>query len=166
MIIDRANYQVEHTRFDHLGEYVRPGDLLVFNTSRTLPAALDGCELPAGPCMEIRLAQHLPDDSGWRCFCVKGATFLLWSCGMQINFGQGLTGTVYDHDQNIPRLWKLRFEIGNRAHRSALPSRTTNRYEYVSAPGIWTTTRLSTLRNRESAEMPSAGRAFTWKLLS
>jgi len=63
MIIDRANYQVEHTRFDHLGEYVRPGDLLVFNTSRTLPAALDGCELPAGPCMEIRLAQHLPDDS-------------------------------------------------------------------------------------------------------
>jgi len=103
MIIDRANYQVEHTRFDHLGEYVRPGDLLVFNTSRTLPAALDGCELP---CMEIRLAQHLPDDS-WLAllFVSKGQPF---SCGlrggMQINFGQGLTGTVYDHDQNIPRL--------------------------------------------------------------
>jgi len=162
MIIDRANYQVEHTRFDHLGEYVRPGDLLVFNTSRTLPAALD-CELPAGPCMEIRLAQHLPDDSWLALLFVKGATFLLWSSVCRLTLVR-LTGTVYDHDQNIPRLWKLLLEIGNRAHRSALPSRTTNRYEYVSAP--WDLD-YQTVYAKEpgSAEMPSAGRAFTWKLL-
>jgi len=127
MIIDRANYQVEHTRFDHLGEYVRPGDLL--SSIRVAHFLLHSTAVSYQPDHVWRFAwrnisQMIP---GWRCFCVKGATFLLWSSGgMQINFGQGLTGTVYDHDQNIPRLWKLRFEIGNRAHRSALPSRTTN----------------------------------------
>lgn len=168
MVIDRANYRVEHTRFDYLGEYIRPGDLLVFNTSRTLPASLDGCELPVGPCMEIRLAQHLPDDS-WLALllCQRGNPF---SCGlrggMQINFGQGLMGTVYDRDRNIPRLWKLRFsksgtELIDLLYRLGRPIR----YEYVSAP--WDLDYYQTVYAKEpgSAEMPSAGRAFTWKLL-
>ncbi len=62
MVIDRAGGRVEHTRFDRLGEYLRAGYLLVFNTSRTLPASLEGCAAPTGPCIEIRLAEHLPDD--------------------------------------------------------------------------------------------------------
>jgi len=110
--------------------------------------------------MEIRLAQHLPDDSGWRCFlCQRGNLSRGLRGGMQINFGQGLTGTVYDHDQNIP-------DSGSSASKSGtelidlLYRRTTNRYEYVSTWDL-TTTRL---REPGSAEMPS-GRAFTWKLL-
>ncbi len=167
MVIDRASDQVEHTRFDHLGEFLRPGDLLVFNSSRTLPASLDGCEI-SGPCMEIRLAQHLPDDS-WLALllCQGGEPF---SCGlrsgMQINFGQGLTGLVYDRDQQIPRLWKLHFsksgtELVDLLYRLGRPIR----YEYVSAP--WDLDYYQTVYAKEpgSAEMPSAGRAFTWKLL-
>ncbi len=168
MVIDRATHKVEHTRFDRIGEFLQPGDLVVFNSSRTLPAALDGCESPMGPCMEIRLAQHLPDDS-WLALllCQRGDPF---SCGlrsgMQINFGEGLSGKVYDRDENIPRLWKLRFsksgtELMDLLYRLGRPIR----YEYVSAP--WDLDYYQTVYAKEpgSAEMPSAGRAFTWKLL-
>lgn len=168
MVNNRATYQVEHTRFNRLGEFLRPGDLLVFNSSRTLPASLDGCEAPIGPCIEIRLAQHLPDDS-WLVLllCQQGDPF---SCGlrssMQLNLGEGLTATVDERDQNIPRLWKLRFsksgtELIDVLYRLGRPIR----YEYVSAP--WDLDYYQTVYAKEpgSAEMPSAGRAFTWKLL-
>jgi S-adenosylmethionine:tRNA ribosyltransferase-isomerase len=168
MIIDRAQGRVEHTRFDHLGEYLRAGDLLVFNTSRTLPASLEGCEAPAGPCIEIRLAEHLPDDS-WLALllCQRGDPF---SCGlragMQINFGEGLSGAVEERDERIPRLWRMRFsksgaELIDLLYKLGRPVR----YEYVSAP--WNLDYYQTVYAREpgSAEMPSAGRAFTWRLL-
>ena len=41
LVLDRETGRVEHSRFDRLGDYLRPGDLLVFNSSRTLPAVLD-----------------------------------------------------------------------------------------------------------------------------
>jgi len=40
MVIDRQTFQVEHSRFNQLGDFLRPGDLLVFNSSRTLPPRL------------------------------------------------------------------------------------------------------------------------------
>lgn len=168
MVIDRENGRVEHTRFDHLGEFLRAGDLLVFNTSRTLPASLEGCAAPVGPCLEIRLAEHLPDDS-WLALllCQRGDPF---SCGlrsgMQINFGEGLTGAVETRDEHIPRLWRMRFsksgaELMDLLYRLGRPIR----YEYVSAP--WNLDYYQTVYAREpgSAEMPSAGRAFSWRLL-
>jgi S-adenosylmethionine:tRNA ribosyltransferase-isomerase len=168
MVINRTINKVEHTQFDRLSEFLRPRDLLVFNSSRTLPACLDGCEVPRGSCIEIRLAQHLPDNS-WLALllCQRGDPF---SCGlrsgMQIDFGQGLTGKVYERDVNIPRLWKLRFsksgtEFMDLLYRLGRPVR----YEYVSAP--WELDYYQTVYAKEpgSAEMPSAGRAFTWKLL-
>lgn len=168
MVIDRKTYQVEHTHFNYLDQFLRPGDLLVFNTSRTLPAALDGCELQGEPCVEIRLAQHLPDDS-WLALllCQKGNPFTCGlRSGMQLNFGQGLFGTVCDRNENIPRLWQLRFsksgtELMDLLYRLGRPIR----YEYVSAP--WDLDYYQTVYAKEpgSAEMPSAGRAFTWKLL-
>lgn len=168
MVIDRSGGRIEHTRFDRLGESLRAGDLLVFNTSRTLPASLEGCAAPAGPCIEVRLAEHLPDDS-WLALllCQRGDPF---SCGlrsgMQISFGEGLTGAVEERDEHIPRLWRMRFsksgaELMNQLYRLGRPIR----YEYVSAP--WNLDYYQTVYAREpgSAEMPSAGRAFTWRLL-
>ncbi|HEX9652159.1 MAG TPA: S-adenosylmethionine:tRNA ribosyltransferase-isomerase, partial [bacterium] len=111
MVIDRETFDVTHNRFDHLGGFLRAGDLLVFNTSRTLPAALEGCGWPEGPCLEVRLAQHLPDDS-WLglLLCKRGDPFACGlRSGMKITFGEKLRAEVYDRDENIPRLWKLRF---------------------------------------------------------
>jgi S-adenosylmethionine:tRNA ribosyltransferase-isomerase len=168
MVLDRRTGQVEHTRFDRLGEYLHPGDLLVFNSSRTIPAALDGCAVEGGPCVEARLAEHLPDDSWLALLLCRGDD--RFGCGlregMQVSFGQGLTATVEKRDERIPRLWRMRFsasggELIDLLFRLGRPIR----YEYVSAP--WGLDYYQTVYAREpgSAEMPSAGRAFTWRLL-
>jgi S-adenosylmethionine:tRNA ribosyltransferase-isomerase len=168
MVLDRRTGRAQHTRFDRVADHLRAGDLLVFNSSRTLPAALDGCAGPGEPCVEVRLAEHLPDDS-WLALlvCRAGDPF---GCGlrqgMRIAFGQGLTATVHERDGHIPRLWRLRFsrtgaELIDLLYRLGRPIR----YEYVAEP--WALDYYQTVYAREpgSAEMPSAGRAFTWELL-
>ena len=168
LVIERATGRIEHSRFDKIDNHLRAGDLLVFNSSRTLPASLRGCCATHGPCMEVRLAERLPDDS-WLALllCEQGDPF---GCGlragMQIEFAEGLTATVLERDENIPRLWQLRFSISGTQlvdliYRLGKPIR----YEYVSAP--WDLDYYQTVYAKEpgSAEMPSAGRAFTWKLL-
>src|SRR6266403_779644 len=170
LVIERATGKIEHTRFDKIDNYLRQNDLLVFNSSRTLPASMRGCDCSAahGPCMEVRLAEHLPDDS-WLALllCEQGDPF---GCGlragMQIEFAEGLNAAVLARDLNIPRLWKLRFsitgtELVDLIYRLGKPIR----YEYVSAP--WDLDYYQTVYAKEpgSAEMPSAGRACTWKSL-
>ena len=170
LVIDRATGKIEHSRFDKIDNYLRKNDLLVFNSSRTLPASMRGCECgnTHGPCMEVRLAEHLADDS-WLALllCEQGDPF---GCGlregMQIDFAEGLNARVMARDENIPRLWKLRFSISGTQlvdliYRLGKPIR----YEYISAP--WDLDYYQTVYAKEpgSAEMPSAGRAFTWKLL-
>src|SRR5205085_12445373 len=109
LVIDRATHAVVHTRFDHLGEFLRAGDLLVFNSSRTLPAALEGCGAPQGPCIELRLAEHLPDDT-WLALllCQRGDPS---GCGlrawMQIIFSVELVGEVLEQDKRLPRPRRL-----------------------------------------------------------
>jgi S-adenosylmethionine:tRNA ribosyltransferase-isomerase len=168
MVLDRRSGRLAHTRFDRLGNHLRPGDLLVFNASRTLPAVLDGRTGPGGPFIEVRLAERLPDDS-WLALllCGGGDRF---GCGLReglrIDFGRGLTATVHERDGHIPRLWRVRFsasgpELIDLLYRLGRPVR----YEYVSRP--WGLDYYQTVYAREpgSAEMPSAGRAFTWKML-
>jgi S-adenosylmethionine:tRNA ribosyltransferase-isomerase len=170
LVIDRTTGRIEHSRFDQISNYLRAGDLLVFNSSRTLPASLRGCECSAthGPCIEVRLAERLPDGS-WLALlvCEQGNPF---GCGlragMQIEFADGLAATVLERDASISRLWKLRFSISGTElidliYRLGKPIR----YEYVSGP--WDLDYYQTVYATEpgSAEMPSAGRAFTWKLL-
>src|SRR6202011_4578727 len=86
--------------------------------------------------------------------------------GMQIEFAEGLAATLLDRDENIPRLWQLRFSIsGTELIDLIYQLGKPIRYEYVSAP--WDLDYYQTVYATEpgSAEMPSAGRAFTWKLL-
>lgn len=168
MVIDRRTGEVNHSRFDRLVDFLRPGDLLVFNASRTLPASLNGCEAGSGPCLEVRLAEHLPSGD-WLALilCQGGEPF---ACGlrpgMKITFGDQLSAQVLERDDHIPRLWKVRFSKMGTAlidliYRLGKPVR----YEYVSVP--WDIEYYQNVYAREpgSAEMPSAGRAFTWNLL-
>src|SRR5262245_53208204 len=113
MVTDRGTGVTTHTRFDRIGHFLNPGDLLGFNTSRTLPAALIGWDTKDKLRLEVRLAGHLPDDT-WLALllCRDGYPF---ACGlhdgMEIDFGGGLTGTVYQRDDRISRLWKMRFSM-------------------------------------------------------
>jgi len=168
MVIDRTTFAVKHSRFDHIGDFLQSGDLLVFNASRTLPASLAGCEKPQGPCLEVRLAEHLADGD-WLALlvCQGGEPFACGlRAGMKIQFGEGLMATVGNRDELIPRLWRLRFSQAGSAlidtlYRIGQPIR----YEYAAA--AWDLDYYQTVYAREpgSAEMPSAGRAITWKLL-
>ena len=42
MVLDRRSGAITHSRFDRLGEFLSPGDLLVLNNSRVIPARLEG----------------------------------------------------------------------------------------------------------------------------
>lgn len=114
MTINRNSGEVQHSRFNGISEFLRPGDLLIFNTSPTLPAFLEGCDTldrkKIDKCVEIRTSQHLRDDS-WLALllCQQGNLF---DCslqqGMHLDFGEDLTAKVENQDIHIPRLWKIR----------------------------------------------------------
>lgn len=61
MVIARSENRIYHTHFYGIGKFLLPGDLMVFNTSRTIPASLMGYVRPAGPLIKVRLAEHLVD---------------------------------------------------------------------------------------------------------
>jgi S-adenosylmethionine:tRNA ribosyltransferase-isomerase len=181
MVINRSNYQIEHADFYSIGKFLRPGDLLVFNSSSTLPASLDGYIISSMGIIpiEVRLAEHLPDDS-WLVLPYYKTEKLknnknidnakpvlpIFEKGLELQFGNGLYAKVDELDDNIPRLWKVRFsksgtQLMELLYRLGQPIR----YEYVS--NDWNLDYYQNVYSRQpgSAEMPSAGRAFTWKLL-
>ena len=63
LVVDRADGSVTHHRFHELPRPLEPGDLLVVNDSRTLPASLLG-HTAAGVPVEVRLAARDPGGSG------------------------------------------------------------------------------------------------------
>src|ERR1041384_7155289 len=65
LVINRKSYETEHSHFYRIAKFLRAGDLLVFNSSRTIPASLFGYGVSAGRVfvIEVRLSEHLPDDT-------------------------------------------------------------------------------------------------------
>jgi S-adenosylmethionine:tRNA ribosyltransferase-isomerase len=64
-VLDRATDQIAHTHFSDLPRYLRPGDLLVCNDSRVIPARLRGIK-PTGGAVEILLLRPAPAPA-WDC---------------------------------------------------------------------------------------------------
>jgi S-adenosylmethionine:tRNA ribosyltransferase-isomerase len=167
LVLERAGGKITHSRFDRLADHLRRGDLVVFNTSRTLPASLDAVTA-AGRRLEVRLAEHLPDET-WLALVLdadsgRSASSLL--TGLRLEFGRDLAAQVVDTDAGPPRLAKLRFtssgaELVDRVHRLGRPIR----YEHVARPFGLEHYQTVFAREPGSAEMPSAGRAFTWRQL-
>jgi S-adenosylmethionine:tRNA ribosyltransferase-isomerase len=55
MVLHRASGKIEHAIFRDLGHYLRPGDVLVVNETRVIPARLYGRKIPSGGKVEILL---------------------------------------------------------------------------------------------------------------
>jgi S-adenosylmethionine:tRNA ribosyltransferase-isomerase len=166
LVLDRQTGWRAHSRFDRIGEFLQPGDLLVFNASQTLPALLEGCDHRWGLCAEVRLAGKQQDGRWLALIVPRSGANQEPAAGMRLRFGEGLTATLLQPDEDVPRLWQLRFshagaDLLDRLHRLGQPIR----YEHVTAP--WPLADYQTVYAREpgSSEMPSAGRAFTWELL-
>jgi S-adenosylmethionine:tRNA ribosyltransferase-isomerase len=189
---DRATGALRHTRFDRIGDLLRPGDCLVFNASRTLPAALQGY-FPPGPGagtqgrgVHLRLARR-NEDGTWSALPLteKDEPWLADPAGARLVFrpapslgniqdtqgsrdipGDALTAEVAGRDPLVSRLWRLRFSrAGSDLVESLSRLGDPVRYWYSAAP--WDLDFYQTVYARDpgSMEMPSAGRAFSWRLL-
>jgi S-adenosylmethionine:tRNA ribosyltransferase-isomerase len=163
LVVDRVRQAIAHTRFDHIGEYLRPGDILVLNTSGTINAALPAHRLE-GASVEIRLSQrHGPQL--WDCDIRPHDTV---SPGETLRIGDGaLTAHVLGPRADLPYLWQVEF-TGNTAGFDAAMRRYGRPIKYDYVPDEWD---LSYYQNvyadvPGSAEMPSAGRHFTQELLA
>ena len=168
LVIDRASGNRYHSTFNRLPDFLREGDLLIFNSSRTLPASLKTINNGKNKISEIRLAEHLPDDS-WLVLILNDKINNNKSnlkAGLKIEFDSGLTATIEKRDTYNPRLWKVNFSAGgpeliNIFYKIGKPIH----YGYISAPLPLEYYLTVFAKDPGSAEMPSAGRAFTWKML-
>jgi S-adenosylmethionine:tRNA ribosyltransferase-isomerase len=60
LVLDRASGETRHARFDDLPAQLSPGDLLVLNNTRVMPARLLGRRVPSGGAVECLLLRELP----------------------------------------------------------------------------------------------------------
>ena len=65
LVLHRRSGQVEHRGFRDLLEYLRPGDLLVLNNSRVIPARLRGVNARTGGQFEILLLEENAINDWW-----------------------------------------------------------------------------------------------------
>ena len=166
LVVSRQTGKVVHSHFARLSDFLAPGDLLVFNSSRTLPASLAGWIGSHDFRVEVRLAEHLSDDAWLALLLFRDRSEARLRPGLIIDFGRGLDAQVEGSDSTNRRLWKIRFsrcgtELLDLIYRLGQPIR----YAYAAAP--WDIDCYQNVYSTEpgSAEMPSAGRAFTWKTL-
>ena len=160
MVLDRTTGQTNHTQFYHLDSYLKKGDLLVLNASRTVPAVLKSQKEIDGTEVEIRLA-HRKNESIWEALPVSGTV----KKGDVIRFSPTLTATIIEQSDETPFVL-LAFNLCcsslfNQIYRLGEPVR----YEYIQEP--WNLDYYQTVFATipGSVEMPSAGRAFSWELL-
>lgn len=171
LVADRTDGKLTHSRFRRLPDFLKSGDCLVLNASRTLPASLSAVLDPedgqGGRHLQLRLARHWKDDA-WSALALDAEE---QPCredlqGRRLNLGRGLRATVLEKDPVINRLWRIRFDkSGTELMETLCHLGSPIRYWYAAGP--WDLDYYQTIYAREpgSMEMPSAGRAFSWKLL-
>lgn len=163
LVLPRVEGRTVHARFEDIGAFLRAGDLLVINTSRTLPALLNACD-ERGQEVEVRLARRRSEDD-WDALLLRGRTHVGRS-GMSLTFGQDMTAQVIAPSPELPFLWQVHFdrccaELLDLIYRVGTPIR----YGYVA--GALPLDLYQTVYATEpgSVEMVSAGRPFTWELM-
>lgn len=168
LVIDRKNGNRYHSTFNHLSEFLKKGDLLIFNSSRTLPASLKPINNKKHKISEVRLAEHLSDDN-WLVLFLFDKTNRNQTnpeSGLKIEFDAGLNAIVEKRDSYNPRLWKVKFsESGAELIDLFYEIGQPIRYGYISVPLPLEYYMTVFAIDPGSSEMPSAGRAFTWKML-
>ena len=106
MLLDRATGQVRHKHFYDILDYLNPGDCLVMNDSRVLPARLLG-HRPTGGAVEVLLLRDLGNKC-WECLCKPGRKMQV---GNEVIFGNGeLTAVVKEVQETGNRVVEFRFE--------------------------------------------------------
>lgn len=163
MVLDRKTGQVEHKVFTDIIDYLQPGDCLVLNETKVLPARLIGEKFDTKATIEVLLLKRIENRSNtWEVLVKPGKKAKI---GTKISFGDGrLIGEVVDVVEEGNRLVQFTFEgifeeILDSLGQMPLPPYITekledkNRYQTVYA------------KNEGSAAVPTAGLHFTEELL-
>ena len=164
LVVDRATCAVHHSRFDRLGEHLGPGDLLVVNTSRALPAAVRA-RRASGEAVQLRPCVRRPGE--WDALAVQveppHANVPLRP-DEELIVGDAVL-RVTGRRPDIPLLWRL--ELAGAADDLDLILRHGEpiRYSYVPEPVPLDAYQPVYASRPGSAESPSAGLPFTWELL-
>ena len=107
MTLDRKTGAVEHHHFYELVDYLNPGDCLILNDSRVLPARLLGQRLPGGGACEVLLLIDRGDKT-WECLVRPGRKM---RTGAKLSFGDGqLTAQVVGELEGGNRLVRFDYE--------------------------------------------------------
>lgn len=161
MCLDRHTGEVTHRVFTDLAEMLRPGDCLVMNDSRVLPARLLGTR-ETGGAVEVLLLRDL-GEGRWECLTRPGRKT---KPGTQLSFGDGeLTAEVESVADGGNRIVKFNYdgiflEVLERLGKMPLPP-------YIKEE-LQDSERYQTVYSRElgSAAAPTAGLHFTKELLA
>lgn len=91
LVLNRETGELEHRHFYDIVDYLDPGDCLVMNNSRVLPARLLGNRVPSGGAVEVLLLRDC-GDGVWECLTKPGRKTPI---DTKLSFGEGvLTATV------------------------------------------------------------------------
>lgn len=161
MVLDPTTQRIEHRHFYDLIDYLNPGDCLVMNDSRVLPARLLGKRMPTGGAVEVLLLTDRGNKT-WECLVKPGRKL---HEGAQISFGDGaLTAEVTQVLESGNRLVQFHYdgiflEILERLGKMPLPPYIKEELEDGE--------RYQTVYSRVSgsAAAPTAGLHFTKELL-
>lgn len=97
MVLHRKNGSIEHRVFKDLAEYLNPGDCLVLNDTRVIPARIYGVKEETGAVVEFLLLSQKENDV-WECLCKPGKRA---KTGTKFSFGGGkLIGEIVDVDKD------------------------------------------------------------------
>ena len=159
MVIDKKTGVRSHEEFSNLPSFLKPGDLLIFNNSRVIPARLIG-ERSGGGAAEVLLLSDLGNDR-WECLVRPGKKL---KAGSIIQFPEGLKGFVEETTDFGGRIVRFEYsgiwlELLDRIGQMPLPPyiheqlEDKERYQtvYSKHPG--------------SAAAPTAGLHFTPEVL-
>ena len=160
LVLDKVSGEVKHKHFYDIIDYLQPGDCLVMNDSRVLPARLLG-HRPTGGAVEVLLLRDAGNKC-WECLCKPGRKMQV---GHEVIFGNGeLTATVKEVREDGNRIVEFHYEgifleVLERLGKMPLPP-------YIKAE-LADQERYQTVYSREvgSAAAPTAGLHWTNELL-
>ncbi|MDE6945141.1 MAG: tRNA preQ1(34) S-adenosylmethionine ribosyltransferase-isomerase QueA [Lachnospiraceae bacterium] len=162
LLLNKSNGGIEHHVFKEIVDYLRPGDCLVLNNTKVLPARLMGVKEETGAAIEVLLLKRKEKDL-WETLVKPGKKA---RPGTRIIFGDGcLRAEVVDVMEEGNRLIRFAYEgifeeVLDRLGEMPLPPYIThklqdkNRYQTVYA------------KYEGSAAAPTAGLHFTKELLA
>lgn len=172
MVSTYGDDTLHHAHFRDLPRFLRAGDLLVVNTSGTLSAALDAVR-PDGTRAALHLSTRLPAGL-WSVELRRLGPRGTEPCrdvvrGERLRLPGGASATLlapYRRDEGHARLWVAELDLPAPLAWYLEDHGAPIRYGYVARP--WPSVYYQTVFATEpgSAEMPSAGRAFTPELVT